>query len=361
LIANKLKKLGLEVQVKVAKTGVVGILRGNKKGETIAIRSDMDALPIQEQNKTKYASRIPGVMHACGHDGKIAICLGVAMLLSKFRHLLTGQVKFIFQPNEESSGGAQAMIAAGVLKKPKVDCIFGYDLSPNFACGRIGVRSGIVTANVDDFEISIIGQGGHAAQRWKTVDTVMAAAKIIEELQLVIPRQQQPGRPAVISIGQLHGGTAINVIPDCIELKGTVRTFYSSTRKKVLNMIEKQVTSICRSYKARHKLHFIPSYPCVENHHNLNKIVISAVKRLLGPEKLHYHKYPVFAGEDIGYFFQKVPGVIFSIGVRNKKRGIVHPRHSSFFNLDENALPVGVAVVTSCIAEYLKAGIEKRH
>lgn len=353
LIADKLKRSGLKVQERVAKTGVVGILRGSKKGKTIALRSDMDALPIQERTKKKYASKIPGVMHACGHDGKMAIVLGVASLLSRIRNELKGNVKFIFQPNEEGSGGAQKMISAGALKNPKVNCIFSFDLSPFLDAGKIGIREGIVTANVADFEISIIGKGGHVAQRWEAVDTVGIAAKVIEALQFVIPQEQHPCAPIVISIGEIHGGTASNVIPDCVKLNGTIRTLDNITHKNVMSKIKKIITAICRAYGAQLEIIFCPSHPSIQNNHQLNNIVTDVAILLLGKKNIYNFEHPFFEGEDIGYFFQRAPGVIFSIGIRNKKKGIVYPLHSPFFDLDEDVLPLGVAVVAGCILQYL--------
>jgi len=355
LIADKLRKSGLKVKEKVAKTGIVGVLKGGKEGKTIAIRVDMDALPIQERTGEKYASKIPGVMHACGHDGKIAIVLGVVSLLSRIREQLRGQVKFIFQPNEEGAGGAQAMIAAGVLKKPKVDAIFGFDLAPFLDAGKIGIRKGIVTANVEDFEISVIGKGGHAAQRWEAVDTVATTAKIIEALQFVIPQKQHPCVPIVISIGKIHGGTATNVIPDRVTLSGTVRTFDTITHKNVISKIKKIITAICRAYGAQLEIIFSPSYHSIQNDPQLNNIVTEVAARLLGRKSIYSFKYPFFEGEDIGCFFQKVPGVIFSIGIRNRKKGITYPLHSSFFDLDEDALPLGVSVVAGCVLKYLNS------
>lgn len=355
LIAKELKRAGLEVKEKVARTGVVALLKGRKKGKTVVIRSDMDALPIQERTKKKYASKVPGVMHACGHDGKMAIVLGVASLLGKIREELKGQVKFIFQPNEESSGGAQAMIAAGVLKNPKVDSVFGFDLSPFLDAGKIGIRRGIVTANVDDFEISIIGKGGHVAQRWETVDTIYITAKVVEALQFIVPQKQNPCVPVVISIGEIHGGTASNVIPDRIRLKGTIRTLDSITRRNIMGKIKKTLPAICRGYGAQCEIRFIPFYSSVVNNPKLNGIVADVGRRLLGSKKIFNFKYPFFEGEDIGYFFREVPGVIFSIGIRNRKKGIVYPLHSPFFDLDEDVLPLGVAVVAGCILEYLNS------
>ncbi|MFC1698604.1 M20 family metallopeptidase [Candidatus Omnitrophota bacterium] len=355
LIARKLKSLGLTVQEKVAQTGVIGILKGGKTGKTVAVRTDMDALPIQERTGKKYASKIPGVMHACGHDGKIAIALGVAHLLSKIAaDKIKGQVKFVFQPNEEGSGGAQAMIAAGALRNPRVDSIFGFDLSPSLDSGKMYVRKGIVTANIDDFEITVIGKGGHAAQPWKTVNPILVAAKIVEALHSSVSRQQNFRLPAVISIGEIHGGTASNIIPHSIRLKGTARTLDLATRKNILRKIKQVVDDICRAHRAQHQLQFIPSYPSLANNAQLNDIIIGAGEKLLGPKNICYCKHPFFEGEDISYFFKKIPGAIFSIGIRNRKKGIAHLTHSPFFDLDEAALPIGVAIVAGSILRYLK-------
>lgn len=312
LIAKELKRAGLEVKEKVARTGVVALLKGRKKGKTVVIRSDMDALPIQERTKKKYASKVPGVMHACGHDGKMAIVLGVASLLGKIREELKGQVKFIFQPNEESSGGAQAMIAAGVLKNPKVDSVFGFDLSPFLDAGKIGIRCGIVTANVDDFEISIIGKGGHVAQRWETVDTIYITAKVVEALQFIVPQKQNPCVPVVISIGEIHGGTASNVIPDRIRLKGTIRTLDSITRRNIMGKIKKTLPAICRGYGAQCEIRFIPFYSSVVNNPKLNGIVADVGRRLLGPEKRYLTSNILsLKAKILVTFFEKFQGLFF--------------------------------------------------
>lgn len=355
LIADRIKKLGLEVRKKVAKTGVVGILRGNKKGKTIAIRSDMDALPIQERTRKKYASKISGVMHACGHDGKMAIVLGVASLLSRIRHEFKGNVKFIFQPNEEGLGGAQAMISAGVLSKPKVDCMLCVDIDPFLNTGKIGVRNEVATANVDGFEISIIGTGGHGARLYRATDVVMVAAKIVESLHYIIPRQQHPCIPVAISIGEIHGGTASNVVPDRVTLRGTIRTFDNETKKNVFSKIKITVACVCRIYRSEYQIKYTSSYPTLKNDTKLNNIITNIGAQLLGPKNVYTYKYPFFEGEDVGFFFQKVPGAIFTLGTRNREKKIVYPSHSPLFDIDEDILPIGVAVLTGCVLEYLNS------
>lgn len=355
LISNTLKKLGLIVQEKVAKTGVVGLLKGNQKGKTVAIRADMDAIPIQEKTKKKYSSKLPGVMHACGHDGKMAVALGAASLLSRSRNELRGSIKFIFQPNEEGSGGARAMISEGVLKNPKVDSMFCFDLDPFLNIGKIGVRNGVATANVDDFEISIIGKGGHSARLYRAIDVVMVAAKIVEALHYTIPRRQHFRMPVAISIGEICGGTASNVVPDLITLKGTIRTFNNKTRKKVLIKIKSTIACICRTYRAQYQIRYISSYSAFKNNAELNNIVINIGAKVFGRKNVYNYKYPFFEGEDVGFFFQEVPGTIFSFGIRNRKKGIVHAFHSPLFDIDEDALPIGAVVLTGCVLKYLNS------
>jgi len=355
LISNTLKKLGLAIQEKVAKTGVVGLLRGNQKGKTVAIRADMDALPIQEQNRKKYRSKIPGLMHACGHDGKMAIALGVASLLSRIRNELKGNVKFIFQPDEEGSGGARAMIAEGVLQNPKVNCMFCVDLDPLLNTGKIGMRDGVTTANIDGFEISVIGKGGHGARLDRAIDVVMVTARVIEALHYIIPRQQHPCIPVAISIGEIHGGTASNVVPVRVTLKGTIRTFDNETRRNVLTKIKSTVACICRTYRAQYQIQHISSYPALKNDTELNDIIANIGAQLLGPKNVYSYKYPFLEGDDVSFFFQQVPGVLFSIGVGNRKKGIVYPFHSPLFDIDEDALPIGVAVLTGCVLKYLNS------
>lgn len=357
LISTTLKKLGLIVHNKVTKTGVVGILKGNKLGKTVAVRSDMDALPIHEKSKKKYRSKIPGIMHACGHDGKIAVVLGAATLLAGLRTKLVGQVKFIFQPNEEGSGGAQAMISAGVLENPKVDCMFGIDISSYIDTGKIGVRYGITAANVQDFEILISGKGGHIARPHETTDTVLVASQIIEELQLIINRCVNPVNPAIISIGEIDGGTATNVFPNCIKLRGTIRTLNNSLHKMLIGKIKRLVKNVSQNYSVKCELRFLTSYPMLINDKNLNNLLVKVIKKMFGGKGLFTWPYASLGGEDLSLFFRHVPGIIFSIGVRNKKKGIISPEHSPFFDLDEDALPFGSAIVTGCVLEYLNSNI----
>lgn len=357
LISTRLKKLGIIVHEKVAKTGVVGILKGGKFGKTIAIRSDMDALPIHEQTRKKYSSKIPGVMHACGHDGKIALVLGTAKLLARLRTKLTGQVKFIFQPNEEGSGGAQAMIQAGVLEKPKLDCIFGLDISPYLDTGKIGVRYGIAAANVQDFEISIGGKGGHIARPHETMDTVLVASQIVEGLQLIINRQVNPVNPAIISVGEIDGGTASNIFPSCIKLRGTIRTLSNSLHKMLIGKIKRLVKNVSQNYGLKCQIRFLTSYPALTNDDRLNNLLVDVVKKLLGRKSLFTWPYASLGGEDLSFFFRLCPGIIFSVGVRNKNKGIIFPEHSPHFDLDEDALPIGTAILTGCVLRYLESNI----
>ncbi|MCM8823419.1 MAG: M20 family metallopeptidase [Candidatus Omnitrophica bacterium] len=351
-VERELKKLNIEVK-RIAKTGVVGILNGKKKGKCVAIRADMDALPIQEKTNKPYASKIYNVMHACGHDAKIAIVLGVAKLLRKMRDKLKGSVKFIFQPNEEGSGGAELMIKEGVLKNPKVSAIFSVDFDPYLKSGKIGIREGMFFANIDSFEISIFGKGGHGGRLYRAVDVMLVSAKVIEALQYYLPRRFHPCVPLTVSFGEIKAGSAPNVIPDTVVMKGTIRTFAEDVQRELKRKIEEIVRGICRIYKADYRIDYFSYYPGSANNSELNKIVEKVAKEIVGTKNIYKYQYPFFESEDISYFFRIVPGTVFSLGIRNPKKGIIYPAHSPYFDIDEDVLPIGVAVLTGCLIEYL--------
>ena len=355
IVADELRNLGMEVQTGVGKTGVVAILEGVKDGPTVLVRADMDALPIHEENEVAYASQTPGKMHACGHDGHTTIALGVAKLLSRRRDHLAGRVKFVFQPAEEVVGGAKAMVADGVLQDPRPDVTLGLHLWNSMPVGQLGVSDGPVMAGAGTFEIKIIGKGGHGAAPHTAVDPVVCAAHIITALQTVVSRNINPLESAVISVTQLQAGTAFNIIPQNVVLRGTVRTF----KQEVQQMVDHRMREICDGIAGALgcTVEFQSTVGTLPVH---NDPVVSARVRNLFTEyvtadAMHLDERTMGA-EDVGLLMDDIPGMYFFLGaaVPNQEQyfGHHHPR----FDFDENALPFGVALMSAAVADYVLPG-----
>ncbi len=352
LVADTLRGLGLEVQTGVAKTGVVGLLRGAKPGKTVALRADMDALPVTELNQHEYRSKTPGKMHACGHDAHVTTLLGTAMVLSQLRDQLAGNVKFIFQPAEEGPGGAEQMVAEGVLENPKVDAIVGAHVWPGIPAGRVGVAPGPMMAAPDTMNLKIIGRGGHGAEPHLTIDAVAISAQVITALQNIVSRMRNPMDPVVVTIGSIHGGTRFNVIAQEVEMAGTVRTFNPETRKKMPGLIEKVVAGVCSSFDAKYEFQWIPSYPATVNEPAVTEVVRQAAVSILGDDSVLTELEPSMGGEDFSYFLARVPGCFFRLGVGNDRKA-TFPLHHPQFDVDESALSSGVAVFAQSTLDLL--------
>jgi amidohydrolase len=353
-ITRELKKLRLQVKTGIAKTGVVGILYGNRKGKTVALRADMDALPVTEQTNVPYKSKIKGKMHACGHDLHMACVIGAACVLSRMKNDLPGNVKFIFQPSEESgSGGALPMIKSGVLKNPDVDGIFALHTDPSIPVGKVGVKDGPMMAHTNSFDLIITGKGGHGARPHQGVDAIQVAAQVIQALQTIVSRRTNPLDPVVVSIGVIEGGTASNVICDKVALKGTVRTLNKNVNKKMPQMIKQIVSGITRSAGADFIFNYRPGYPILTNDPKMTHLAREAVSKLYSKKAVVEIKNPVMGGEDCAYFLQKVPGAFLRVGIRNTKRKAVYPWHHPKFNVDEKAIGIGTAVLTQCVYDFL--------
>ncbi len=357
IVAKRLQALGLEVQTEVAKTGVVGLLRGSasKSGaKTIAIRADMDALPIYELNDIDYRSTVDGKMHACGHDGHTSIALAVADILSKRKAELTGNVKFIFQPAEEVIGGAKPMVKEGAMEG--VDGVIGLHLMSYYPVGRVGVRAGTVFASADGFTMTVKGKGGHGAMPETAVDPIVIAAYIITALQTLITRETSPFSPAVITIGQVHAGTAFNIIPETAELRGTMRAYSKEHREKLLRRIKELSDGMARSMGATCETEFADSGcpPCI-NDERMTEVVQKAATGAVGADKVDNGEEVMTTGsDDMGYFLNAVPGCYFIVGAKNENKGASYPHHHPRFNVDEDALPIGVEVLTRAALEFLK-------
>ncbi|MFL5702210.1 MAG: M20 family metallopeptidase [Ktedonobacteraceae bacterium] len=356
IVAQRLRALGLEVQTGVARTGVVGLLRGgaSKAGaKTIAIRADMDALPIHEQNDIDYRSTIDGKMHACGHDGHTSIALAVADILSKRRDELTGNVKFIFQPAEEMIGGAEPMIEEGAMEG--VDGIIGLHLISDYPVGRVGVRSGSIFASADKFVVTIKGKGGHAAMPEASVDPIVIGAYIITALQTLISRETSPFSPAVITIGRVIAGTAFNIIPETAELQGTMRAFSKEHREKLVRRITEVASGVASAMSATCHIDFIDGCPPCVNDAAMTEVVHKAAVESVGDGKVDDGDVVLTTGsDDMACFLNTVPGCYFIVGANNPAKGADYPHHHPHFNVDEDAMPVGVEVLTRAALEFLK-------
>ena len=356
LISEWLQKFGLDVKRGMAKTGVVGLLKGRKPGKTVAIRADMDALPMDEANRVPYASQIKGKMHACGHDAHVTILLGVAKFFSSIPDQMKGNIKWIFQPAEEGGGGGRIMVEEGVLENPKVDAIFGAHVFPLLPVGKVGIyeREGLAAA--DRFTIKIIGKGGHAASPHVSKDPILAAGHLITQIHSIVSRNVNPLESGVITIGKVSAGTASNIIPDEVELIGTVRSLNPQVREELKSRIDQVTQGVARSFSMDYRFDFEYGYPVLINNSEMSKLVASACSRGIGKENVEVLK-PSMGGEDFAYYLEKVPGSFFRLGCRNEGKGIVHPYHSSLFDVDEEVLPFGVEMFIRIIDQYLELEI----
>ncbi len=355
LVAAELRKAGVPVRKGVGGTGVVGTLAGAAPGRTVALRADMDALPVQELSGEEFASRTKGVMHACGHDSHIAMLLGAARILSNHRAELMGNVKFLFQPAEEAAekgGGAKPMIEAGVLGSPKVDYVFGLHIFSNFPSGTFALRPGPVMAASGTFRIRIIGRGGHGSAPHQTIDPVFITAQLITALQGIRGRMVDPVEPSVVSVCSVHAGTRNNIIPDEAVLEGTIRTVNETTKKKVASLVRQISESVCATFGAKCEVEVDEAYPVTVNEPAAAAEVARILKSIPGTKTLEVP--PLLVAEDFSFFLQKVPGAYYFLGTRNEKNGCVSPNHSSRFRVDEEVLKYGSASLALVAFEFCR-------
>lgn len=352
VVADYLRALNLDVKEGVGKTGVVAVLTGDEDGKTIALRADMDALPIQEETGLEFSSENPGVMHACGHDAHTAMLLHVAKLLSSMKSKIKGKVKFIFQPAEElSHGGATLMCQEGAVSD--VDAIFGLHIWPSVESGHIGLIKGPMMASADYGYVTIKGKTGHGSQPHKGIDACVVAAQAILAIQTVASRQIDVLDPAVISIGTISGGTAPNVIAEEVKLGFTVRTLSRETRSKVPKFIERTIKGITESAGAAYEFKYDYCLPPVINSHEQVAMIEQVGKNILGQDKVLYLSKPVMGSEDFSFFLEKVPGAYFFLGGMNEKKGIYPEPHNNRFNFDEETMKTGMIMMAGIIAELL--------
>jgi amidohydrolase len=370
IIAAHLKKLGLEVQTGVARTGVVGILRGGKPGPVVALRADMDGLPITEANELPFASKVKatylgqpvGVMHACGHDTHVAMLMGAAEVLSQVKKDLPGTVKFIFQPAEEGSlpgveGGAKLMVKEGVLDKPKVDAVFGLHINAQTEVGNLTYRSGGIMASSDRFTIKVSGKGAHGAYPWNSVDPVVTAAQIILGLQTIVSRQVKLiDDAAVVTVGTVNAGVRYNVIPPDVEMSGTIRALNPAVQKEIWASIRRIATNIAESAGATAEVTVDPYVPVTNNNASLMAQMLPTLQAVAGPAQVREIK-AVTGAEDFAYYQEKVPGVFLFVGGMKKGQdpATAADHHTAGFRIDESGLTLGVKTLATLAADYLSA------
>ncbi|MGD2246213.1 MAG: M20 family metallopeptidase [Candidatus Aminicenantes bacterium] len=357
LIASELLSLGFELRTGVAKTGVVALLRGSQPGQTVAIRADMDALPIQEQTDLPYKSLNPGVMHACGHDIHTAIALGTAMVLFDIKDKIKGRIKFIFQPAEEGpppgeEGGARLMIEEGVLENPPVGAIFGLHVWPENV-GKVAFSDGSVMASSDRFKITILGKSAHGARPQEGIDAIVVAAQVIQGIQSIVSRSTNPTDPSVVTIGKIKGGTRANIIAERATLEGTVRTLTATNRDKMEQSIKDVVRGITESFGANSSVQYSRGAPPLYNHPELAKNMLPTLSNVVGKFNVIDFE-PQMVAEDFSYFCQKIPGFYFMLGAKDPQNNNPAPIHNPYFNPDERSIPIGIKIMSHLLLDFLE-------
>ena len=344
-IQQKLKEYDISFEIK-ATTGVIGLIKGkNPYARIVALRADMDALPIKEENNIPYRSTKDGVMHACGHDVHTTCLLGAAKILSETKNEWEGTVKLIFQPGEERNpGGASLLIKEGVLEDPKPQCIFGMHVNPQLEIGNLSFRAGKVMASADEIFITIKGKGGHAAAPHLTTDTILITAQLIVSLQQIISRNNDPLSPSVLSITSVQGGYTTNVIPTEVKLMGTFRAMNEEWRYKAHELIKKQTKELVASMGAEADVLIDVGYPCVYNNERLNDKARKIAENFMGAENVSETEIRMGA-EDFGFYTQQLPGCFFRLGTANKEKGITAGVHTPIFNIDESAIETGMGIM----------------
>ena len=348
IVAEELNKLGLDVRTGIAQTGVVGILQGAKPGKTVMLRFDMDALPIQEENQVDYVSQVPGVMHACGHDGHTAIGLTVARMLSGHKDDLAGRFMFVFQPSEEGITGiygAQKMVAEDVLTDPKPDHLLALHLWNYMPIGWMAMPPGPMMASLDLFRIRVHGRGGHAAAPQNNVDPLLAACQLVCALQSIASRNVPPVDAAVVSVAMVNGGTSPNVTPSLVTLEGTLRTYKPQIRDLVIERMQALSDGITTGLGCTAEVEVYASNPAVANDPDVAALCQQTVAELF-PDWQVDTSYQTMLSEDCAFFLEQVPGCFMLLGSANQEKGLTIPHHNSRFDFDEEVMPLASALLT---------------
>ncbi|MDQ6931788.1 MAG: amidohydrolase [Candidatus Eremiobacteraeota bacterium] len=345
IVAERLRTLGFEVHSGIATTGVVGVLRGALPGRTVMLRADMDGLPIQEESTLEHRSSHPGKMHACGHDGHVAILLGAAELIAQSARDLAGTVCLVFQPAEEGMGGARAMVHEGMLERFGIERAYGLHLSSNYDTGMLGFREGPFYASSDSIDIEVLGRGGHGASPQQTVDPIYVASNFVSSLQQIVSRQIDPIQPAVVTIGAFHGGTTHNVIPRTVKMMGTVRAFSPEVRNAMPQRIERVLKACCDASGATYDFSYSWRYPVTANDPSQNRYARALACTVIGEERV-LDADQLMGAEDFSFFAQRIPACFYTLGARGGPQTSA-PHHSSTFDIDERALATGVKMMAA--------------
>jgi len=348
-VCEELTKLNIKIK-RVAKTGVLGILKGDKPGKTVALRADMDALPIQEANNIPYKSKKEGIMHACGHDGHTAMLLGAAKILKQMRDKIKGTIIFIFQPAEEKAQGASKIIEEGAVKG--IDAILGIHLWADLPIGKVSLEPGPRMASTAMFKITIKGKGGHGSMPYQGIDAIMVASALVINLQSIVSREISPLDPAVVTIGKFNGGEAWNILCDKVILEGTTRCFNNQIINKFPIIIERIIKRTAEAYRAEGKLEYTLLTPVLINDLNLSNISSQALIKNFGEESV-VKLEKTMGGEDFAFYTQKIPSIFALVGARNEDKGAKYPHHHKNFNIDEDALVIGTSLYSQFALDFL--------
>ena len=351
-ILSQLKNMGIEAKP-IADTGVLGIIRGTKAGKTVALRADMDALPIQEETGLSYQSQNPGVMHACGHDAHTTILLGTAKILQEQRNELKGNVKLFFQPAEETIGGALRMIEQGCMNNPSVDAVFFGHCTNDYPTGTVSVKSGATSASSNYFTVTFKGVGTHGAMPHKGTDVIVAASHAIIALQTICSRRTSPTDSVVVSVGSLHAGTSGNVLPETAIFSGMIRTINQDTRERVKQDFNQILTGIAQAMNVEVEIDVKDGYAATINDEEMTNLVKCSAKNVLGEENVKILSAPLLTLEDFSYFCQKAPGCYYHVGTANEEKGCINPLHNPKFVLDTEALVCGTALFIQISKNFL--------
>ncbi|MFC0562191.1 M20 metallopeptidase family protein [Halalkalibacter alkalisediminis] len=351
-IREQLDILKVDEIKQIAGTGISALIKGKSQGPTVMLRADMDALPIQDEKDVPYRSKVKNKAHLCGHDAHVTMMLGVVKLLSEVE-IETGNIQIIFQPAEEGLAGAKKMIDENVLDFYKVKAAAALHVQPTLPTGFVTVSPKVSTANSDRFVLKIIGKGGHAAHPHQTIDSIAVTAQVISSIQHIVSRKLNPLDSAVITIGKIQGGFARNIIAPCVTLEGTVRTLEKDIKLMVQNELERVVSGVCLAFGATYEFDYEEGYPSVRNDPELISLFEETTEKVLGKNKLTFNS-PSMGGEDFSYYTEKVPSLFFRLGVRNEKKGVIYPHHHPLFDIDEEAMPYGTALLAQFALDFLK-------